>query len=114
MEMMTRDKWLVLDIGAERAVSALSVLGVVDSFSKARVILDSGATPEGPWRRVCCFRALGSPLRWQRVELAGDGASAPPNARFFRLLVRREGHANFRQRVFGLQMHCPDADGEAA
>ena len=42
---------------------------------------------------------------WQRVDLARPG-QPPPVARYFRLYVRREGHANFRHRVHGLVAHC--------
>jgi len=115
MEMMSRDKWLVLDLGAERTVDAISLLGIVDSFSKARMMLDVAESPDGPWERVGSFRALGTPLRWQKIDLGavGDG---PQRARFFRLLVRREGHATFRHRVHGITVHtAPEAaEGEAA
>jgi len=105
MEMMSRDKWLVLDMGAVRSVNALSLLGIVDSFGMARVRLDVGTSPSGPWRHVHSFRALGTPLRWQRVEL-----DTAPNARFFRLFVRREGHATFKHRIHGITMHCERDD----
>jgi hypothetical protein len=104
MEMMSRDKWLVLDVGAARSVEALSLLGDVDSFGAARMMLDAADSPNGPWRRVCSFRALGT-LRWQRIELAKAG-QAPPTSRFIRLYVRREGHASFRHRVHGIVAHC--------
>ena len=96
------DKWLILDVGNKGPPRALSIRGVVDSFGPARVLLDAAATPSGPWRRAACFRALGSPLRWQRVEL-GDSV---PQSRYYRLYVRREGHASFRQLLHGVQFHC--------
>ena len=105
MEMMARDKWLVLDVGDVRAVEAVSLRGIVDSFGSARMMLEAATSPRGPWRRVCSFRALGTPLRWQRVELAKPGQS-PPSARYLRLYVRREGHANFRHRLHGVVAHC--------
>ena len=107
MEMMSRDKWLVLDLGERRPVSGLSLLGIVGSFAPARVHLQAGESPSGPWRRVCCFRALGSPMQWQHVEL-------PPNvaepSRFYRLFVRREGHATFKHQVHGVLFHAPPSE----
>jgi hypothetical protein len=100
MEAMARDKWLVLDLAEAQPIAALSLLGVVDSFAPARVLLDAGATADGPWRRVGSFRALGAPMRWQRVELGQR-----PAARFFRLYVRREGHASFRHALHGVRFH---------
>ena len=105
MEMMSRDKWLVLDLGGTRTVHALSLLGIVDSFGSARMRLEVGSSPSGPWLPVHSFRALGTPLRWQRIELGGLGHTTP-SARFFRLFVRREGHATFKHRVMGVTMHC--------
>eukprot|EP00966_Prymnesium_polylepis_P022719 522688-Prymnesium_polylepis.2 len=95
-----RDKWLVFDLGDVRVVRALSLLGEVNSFAPARVLLDSAPTADGPWRRVDHFRGLGS-LRWQRVNLAER-----PATRFFRLYIRREGHASFRHAVHGCLFHC--------
>ena len=46
--------------------------------------------------------------RWERIELTDTGRS-PPNARFLRLFVRREGHATFRLRVMGLRCACDEA-----
>ena len=110
MEMMSHDKWLVLDLGAVRSVSAINLLGIVDSFGAARMRLDVGESPNGPWRPARHFRALGTPLSWQRVELAGGGQAAPC-ARFYRLFVRREGHANFRHRIMGLTLTCEAEEG---
>ena len=92
----------MLDLGQARPVSALSLRGIVDSFGPARVLLDAGATPDGPWRRIDAFRALGTPLRWQRIEL-----DQQPSTRYFRLYVRREGHATFRHRLHGVKFHLP-------
>ena len=104
MELMSRDKWLVLDLGEEasRPVHALSLLGKVGSFGAARVMLEESESPRGPWRCVSRFRALGGPLKWQRVDLKGDGGVS---SRFVRLYVRREGHATFRHQVHGVQFH---------
>jgi hypothetical protein len=107
MEMMSRDKWLVLDLGEERTVSALSVRGVVSSFAPARVRLQVGESAEGPWEHVSSFRAMRAPLRWQRIEL---DTPQPPSSRFFRLHIRREGHANFRHAVHGVLFHCDPLD----
>ena len=111
MEMMSRDKWLVLDAGAIRPVDALSLLGIVDSLGRARVSLEVADAPSGPWRRVGRFRALGSPLRWERFALAAPGQQ-PPTSRFFRLHVRREGHATFSHRVHGVTLECSPGSDE--
>ena len=92
------DKWLVFDLGAERQLLGLSILGVVDSFAPARAVLECAESPEGPWRRVGRFRALGR-LAWQHVTV--DVAAA----RFCRLYIRREGHATFRHAVHGVVFH---------
>ena len=86
----SRDKWLVFDLGSPRVVKALNLLGKADMFAPARVLLDVAPSAEGPWRRVSAFRGLGR-LQWQQFELPPR-----PPARFFRLYVRREGHATFR------------------
>ena len=101
MEMMSRDKWLVLDLGKAQSAQALSLLGEVDSFGAARVLLEAGASPSGPWRKALGFRALSAPT-WQRIEL-GEGMRP---ARFYRLYIRREGHATFRYVVRGVRFHC--------
>lgn len=101
MEMMSRDKWLVLDLGTPQPARALSLLGEVDSFGAARVLLEAGASPSGPWRKTLGFRALKCPT-WQRIEL---GERTRP-ARFYRLYIRREGHATFRYTVRGVRFHC--------
>ena len=46
------DKWLIFDLGEERPLLGLSILGVVDSFAPARAVLELGPSAEGPWRRV--------------------------------------------------------------
>ena len=102
MEMMSRDKWLTLDLGTARKPRALDLLGVVNSFGAARVLLDVGNSPDGPWKRAGCFRAFGSPMRWQQVELGRD----VPTVRYMRLFVRREGHATFQHKVHGVLVHC--------
>ena len=102
MEMMSRDKWLILDLGTARKPRALDLLGVVNSFGAARVLLDVGNSPDGPWKRAGCFRAFGSPMRWQRVQLGRD----VPTVRYMRLFVRREGHATFQHKVHGVLVHC--------
>lgn len=109
MEFMSRDKWIVFDVGEPRSPSAVSLLGVVDSFGPARVLLDAGASPSGPWRRVAGFRAFGVPMRWQRVGLPPDGEPS----RFYRLYVRREGHATFKHALHGVLFHAV-GEGEAA
>ena len=116
MEMASRDKWIVLDLGETHPVCAISLLGVASTFGAARVNLDTAESADGPWRRVGSFRALRSPMRWQRVELSGlRGTPAPCSSRFFRLHVRREGHATFRYALHGLQFHRqPDVDLDAA
>ena len=96
-----KDKWLVLDLGRESVVRAISLLGEVNSFAPARVLLDAAPTADGPWRRVSHFRGLGA-LRWQRVDLS----ESRPASRFFRLYIRREGHASFRHAIHGVQFHC--------
>ena len=83
-----KDKWLVLDLGCESVVRAMSLLGEVNSFAPARVLLDAAPTADGPWRRVSHFRGLGA-LRWQRIDLG----ESRPASRYFRLYIRREGHA---------------------
>ena len=75
------------------------------------MMLETARSQNGPWRRVSSFRALRSPLKWQRVELGEAG----PRARFFRLRVRREGHATFRHALHGVLFHCePEKVAEAA
>ena len=107
MEMMSRDKWLVLDIGSERSVEAISLRGLVDSFAPARVRVETGETADGPWDHVRQCRAFGAPLRWQQFDLRGHGGGGAPIAgRYFRLHVRREGHATFRHAVHGVLFHC--------
>merc|ERR1711988_1177439 len=100
MEAMSRDKWLVFDLGEERVINALELLGIVDSFGPARVSLQCAPSSSGPWRPMGRgFRALGT-MRWQRVELPGT------SARFCRLYIRREGHATFRHAVHGVIFRC--------
>lgn len=94
------DKWLVFDLGEERQLTALSLLGKVDSFAPARATLECAPSPSGPWRRVSRFRALGE-LAWQRVDLDG-----PATTRFCRVFIRREGHATFRHAVHGVVFHA--------
>lgn len=95
-----RDKWLVFDLGCARTVNSINLLGEVDSFGPARVLLDSSQSANGPWRRVSHFRALAA-LRWQSVPL-----TPRPSARFFRIYIRREGHATFRHAVHGVFFNC--------
>jgi len=109
MELMSHDKWLTLDLGAPRRIRALSILGVVSTFAPARVHLDVGMSPDGPWKRTGLFRALRSPMRWQRVDL-GDGV---PEARYIRLYVRREGHATFQHKVHGVLVDCEKCDRDS-
>ena len=92
------DKWLIFDLGEERPLLGLSILGVVDSFAPARAVLELGPSAEGPWRRVRRFRALGL-LKWQHVTIDA------PAARFCRMYIRREGHATFRHKVHGVVFH---------
>ena len=92
------DKWLIFDLGEERPLLGLSILGVVDSFAPARAVLELAPSPEGPWHRVGRFRALGQ-LKWQHVTLDA------PAARFCRMYIRREGHATFRHEVHGVVFH---------
>ena len=110
MEMMSRDKWLVLDLGSERPVHGLSLRGLVESFAPARVRLEVGETADGPWEHVHAFRALGAPLRWQRVDLRAE--QRPEAARFLRLYVRREGHATFKHALHGVLVHCEPTEEE--
>jgi hypothetical protein len=114
MEMMSRDKWIVLDLGEDaRPVRAMSLLGVVNSFGAARVVLEAGESADGPWQHVQRFRALGSPMRWQRIDLsAGNGE--PLNSRFYRIFVRREGHATFRHQVHGVKFHVAEEAEEGS
>jgi len=100
MEMMSRDKWLVFDLGCERTVHSISLLGEVDSFGPARVLLDAAQSPRGPWWRVSHFRGLQS-LDWHCVRL-----TAQPTGRFFRIYIRREGHATFRHKIHGVLFNC--------
>ena len=112
MEMMSRDKWIVLDLGENMApVSAVSLRGVVDSFGPARVILEASDSPSGPWRCIRRCRALGTPLRWQRIELTETNEPAL-SSRFVRLYIRREGHATFRHRLHGVRFHPACKPGE--
>ena len=100
-----------MQLSAEPAqpVTALSLLGTVDSFGAARVLVDAGESADGPWRRVGKFRALGAPMQWQRLELgAKEPARAATAARYYRLYVRREGHATFRHAIHGVRFHCGD------
>ena len=62
MEMMSRDKWLVFDLGAERSVSGLSLLGLVDSFAPVRMMLETARSQNGPWRRVRWHSCVLCPL----------------------------------------------------
>ena len=114
MEMMSRDKWLVLDLGEDaKPIRAISLLGIVNSFGPARVNLETSDSADGPWQSRG-LRAFGSPLRWQRVELAAEN-EAPLNSRFYRLYVRREGHATFRHQLHGVKFHVAEvADDKAA
>jgi len=107
MEMMSRDKWIVLDLETPRQVCAISFRGIVGSFGPARVLLDVGSSAQGPWQRVGRLRALGAPLRWQRHEL---GQATPPS-QFMRVYIRREGHATFRHAIHGVLVHCNADDG---
>ena len=89
----------VTNLGEERQLTALSLLGKVDSFAPARATLECAPGPSGPWRRVSRFRALGE-MAWQRVDLEG-----PATTRFCRVFIRREGHATFRHAVHGVVFH---------
>ena len=53
--------------------------------------------------------ALVYDLRWQRVGLPPDGEPS----RFYRLYVRREGHATFKHALHGVLFHAV-GEGEAA
>ena len=108
MELMSRDKWLVFDLGRVHRVCELRVLGVVSTLGAAHATLQSAPSADGPWRRVRGFRAMKA-LEWQRIPIGGPAASA----RFYRLHIRREGHATFRHAVHGVEFSC-DAPGEDA
>ena len=84
MEMMSRDKWLVLDAGAVRPVDALSLLGIVDSLGRARVSLEvrtrravrGGASAAfARWARRCDGSALHSPRPASNHPLRASSAS---------------------------------------
>ena len=94
-----RDKWLVLDLGSKCTVTSISLLGEVNTFRPARVLLDSAHTAGGPWQRVTQFCGLGA-LKWQRINLTTKPA------RFFRIYIRREGHATFRHAIHGVAFTC--------
>jgi len=106
MEAMSRDKWLVFDLGSKQTPSAISLLGLVDSFGGARVLVDAAPSEQGPWRRVGHLRALKSLKAPERMALpAKTGA-----ARFFRIYIRREGHATFRHAIHDVVFHCDPAE----
>ena len=114
MEMMSRDKWIVLDLGEEaRPVCAMSLLGIVNSFGAARVELEISESADGPWQGVQRFRALRSPMRWQRVDLSAEDGE-PLNARFVRIFVRREGHATFRHQLHGIKFHVAEEEEQGS
>lgn len=105
MELMSRDKWLVFDLGGVRRVRELRLLGYVSTLGAAHATLQSAPTADGPWRRVRGFRALKA-LDWQSVPIGGPDATA----RFLRLHIRREGHATFRHAVHGVEFGCEDIE----
>ena len=91
-----RHLWHLLRL--KRPLLGLSILGVVDSFGPARARLECAESPDGPWRRVGRFRALGR-KEWQHVVVEA------PATRFCRLYIKREGHATFRHAVHGVVFH---------
>jgi hypothetical protein len=103
MEKMSKDKWIVFDLDEAQPVSAISLLGVVDMFAPARVELQAADSVNGPWRHVTRFRGLTSAKRWQRIEI--PGALPERTSRYFRLYIRREGHATFRHKLHGVEFH---------
>mmetsp|Transcript_21841 Transcript_21841/g.54450 ORF Transcript_21841/g.54450 Transcript_21841/m.54450 type:complete len:178 (-) Transcript_21841:264-797(-) len=100
MEMMSRHKWVVFDLGDAHSVTAVSLLGTVSSFAPAHLLLDCASSAQGPWRRVHSFRGLKS-LRWERINLA----ESTTKSRYYRLFIRREGHASFRHAIHGVFFH---------
>ena len=78
-------------------LKGFSILGVVNSFAPARAMLQCAPSPDGPWRLTGRFRVLGQ-LAWQRFDFEGT-------ARYWRLFIRREGHATFQHRVHGVVFH---------
>jgi len=108
MEKMSRDKWLVLDLGRPAVPSALTIRGVVSTLGGARICLDRGESPSGPWRRVTTLRGL----RGLRTPVQCDLPASLPPTRYFRLYIRREGHATFRHVIHDLSFTCrrPEAD----
>jgi len=105
MEKMSHDKWLVLDLGRTCAPSALNILGVASTFGGARICVDRADSPSGPWRRLTTLRGLRSLRAPAQCRLP---ASAQPS-RYYRLYMRREGHATFRHAIHDVVFVCPPA-----
>jgi hypothetical protein len=107
MEKMSHDKWLILDLGRTCTPSALSILGVASTFGGARICVDRADAPSGPWRRLATLRGLCSLRAPAQCRLPAD---APPS-RYYRLYMRREGHATFRHALHDVAFVCPPAEG---
>ena len=98
MEMMSRDKRLVLDLGTPQPARALSLLGEVDS------LVPRGCWRPAPHRQVLGARRSASCPQVPHVAAHRTGR-AYTAACFYRLYIRREGHATFRYTVRGVRFH---------
>lgn len=110
MEKMSHDKWLVFDLGRPERPSRLSILGVASTFGGARVAIEHSESPDGPWRRVATVRAMRSLRNPVSVELPAQGQAW----RYYRLYIRREGHATFRHALHDVVFTCPRDSGASA
>ena len=104
MERMSHDKWLVLDLGRAAAPRALSLLGTASTVGGARVTLQRATSPRGPWRTVAHVRGLRGLRAPTRQPLPADLSPS----RYFRLYMRREGHASFRHAIHDVCFECEE------
>ena len=107
MEFMSKDKFIVFDLKKKMKPTAISITGLVSSFGKARIIVQSSQRPNGPWTHVTFIRALGDARKTERHTLPNEIA----DARYYRLYIRREGHATFKHSISNVQFHCADDEG---
>jgi len=101
MEAMSRDKYLIFDLGCTMKISEIDILGRVHSLRGSRILLQIGPSAKGPWQQAHSFRALSS-LQRTRSALPKD----LPSTQFVRLFIRREGHATFRYKVHDVRFLC--------
>ena len=106
MELMSRDKFVVLDLARPCHVDAISLRGVVSSLGKARVLVDCSQSPHGPWQRIGLIRGLASASVEERHSLHVQRTPS----RYVRLYIRREGHATFRHEIHRCRLHARPAN----